>query len=185
MSVQLSAKIQPGGESKRSCALKLHDIQTELSALELVIRHTLRLFTAAKFTVSRFQSNPSVVALYKQCTCCGCTSPLVDKCSEDRKDTKTQMESSCADRAVVTISPKKAAEERVPIYESNFIVYLKNRPFVKVWLFVVGASGESSVLIDDVVKSVDRYTVLLMKLEREQLHLLDLTRSIISCTKNS
>ena len=130
MSIQLSAKVQPGGESKRSCVLKLHDIQKELSALGSIIRHTLRLFNAAKLSVNRFQSNPSIVALYKQCMCCDVARLFVDKCSEDHKDTESQIESSFADRAVVTVSPKKAAEERVPIYESGFILYLKNRPFV-------------------------------------------------------
>lgn len=130
MSVQLSAKIQQGGESKRSYLLKLHDIQAELGALEAVIRHTLCLFNAAKLSMNRFQSNPSVVALYKKCTCWSRLRLSVDKCSEEPSSTKSQIESSYTDRAVVTVSPKKAAEERVPIYEANFIVYLKNRSFV-------------------------------------------------------
>ena len=69
MYVQLSAKIQQGGDSNRSDLLKLHDIQTELKVLESIIRHTLCLFNAAKVSMNRFQSNPTVVALYKQCTC--------------------------------------------------------------------------------------------------------------------
>ena len=103
---------------------------------------------------------------------------------ECNSSTKSQID-SYTDRAIVTVSPKKVAEECVPIYESNFIIYLKNCQVVWVSEFVVGASGESSVLENDVVKSVERYTVLLMKLEKEQLRLLDLTKSIISCTKSS
>ncbi|KAK8796557.1 hypothetical protein WA588_000687 [Blastocystis sp. NMH] len=164
MSVQLSAKIQQGGDSNRSDLLKLHDNQTELKVLESIIRHTLCLFNAAKVSMNRFQSNPTVVALYKQYI----------HSKECNSSTKSQID-SYTDRAVVTVSPKKVAEECVPIYESNFIIYLKN----------LGASGESSVLVNDVVKSVERYTVLLMKLEKEQLRLLDLTKSIISCTKSS
>ncbi|KAK8796259.1 hypothetical protein WA171_004220, partial [Blastocystis sp. BT1] len=158
MSVKLSNKLRPGNDNQIREVKQLTEYQRKLDFLHSNIIFNINMLNKAKRDLKRLQMNSIVIRLFRQY-----------KANETKMGNKQVIEVK-NETDIQVNSSQGTSDDAIHLCDPGFLTFVKT--LIK--------RNDVELSARDVLKTVDRYSCLLLSLKKQQQELLELTREILS-----